>query len=317
MISEPYKHVKMIRLVNVPPSVSDEDIRSIASNWGGVVLSIDSERLPHPFEAIKSFVRRIRIRFSSQEDENKVPISIRFSGFTFSIQLEGRQKVCYRCRQVGHIKSECTVKKCQKCYALSHDDPDCQQKKSYITAVTSSLAEAGITPSSPAIQGSDNGEQPTNQLTTNQVLLREQRLPVCRKCKQSGHVKKYCPVQENQLSKHDENNHENVIEEKTKETPTTTVVDVGKENDSPLVNPRETTNIDENEHLTLTAVATSMQHRIMYEAYKNSSSEFKRTCADRSMDSDLEMDPKKLHTHISPTSMTGENENEEGELTEH
>ena len=69
----------MIRLLNVPPSVSDEDIRSIALNWAGVVLNVDSERLPHLFEEIKTFVRRIRIRFSSRQDEDKVPISISFS----------------------------------------------------------------------------------------------------------------------------------------------------------------------------------------------------------------------------------------------
>ncbi|CAF3973998.1 unnamed protein product, partial [Rotaria sp. Silwood1] len=83
-ISEPYKHVKIVRLLNLPTSVPDEDIRTIASNWGGIVLSVDAERLPRPFEAIKSFVRRVRIRFSSRQDEDKVPISCRFGGFNVS-----------------------------------------------------------------------------------------------------------------------------------------------------------------------------------------------------------------------------------------
>jgi len=97
MISEPYKHVKIIRLVNVPPLVSDEDIRSIASNCGGIVLTVDSERLRRPYETIKMFVRRIWIRFSCRQDEDKVPVTIRLSGLSLSVQLEGRQKVCYRC----------------------------------------------------------------------------------------------------------------------------------------------------------------------------------------------------------------------------
>ncbi|CAF5173177.1 unnamed protein product, partial [Rotaria magnacalcarata] len=137
LISELYKHVKIVRLLNLPTSVPDEDIRTIASNWGGIVLSVDAERLPRPFETIKSFVRRVRIRFSSRQDEDKVPISLRFGGFNVSVQLEGRQKVCYRCKQAGHIKGECTVLKCQRCYEIGHDDPNCQQKRSYATAVVS------------------------------------------------------------------------------------------------------------------------------------------------------------------------------------
>jgi hypothetical protein len=64
MINEPYKHVKIIRLLNVPPSVSDGDIRSMASKWSGTVLSVEPERLLRPYDAIKTFVRRIRIRFT-------------------------------------------------------------------------------------------------------------------------------------------------------------------------------------------------------------------------------------------------------------
>ena len=83
-----------------------------------MVLNIDCERLPRPYEAIKSFVRRIRIRFSCRQDESKVPISVRFSGLSFSVQLESRQKVCYRCKQTGHTKATCAKIKCQKCHEL-------------------------------------------------------------------------------------------------------------------------------------------------------------------------------------------------------
>jgi hypothetical protein len=52
-----------------------------------------------------TFVRRIRIRFSSRQDEDNVPINIRFSEFNVLVQLEGRQKVCYRCKKAGHLKT--------------------------------------------------------------------------------------------------------------------------------------------------------------------------------------------------------------------
>ncbi|CAF1624177.1 unnamed protein product, partial [Adineta steineri] len=74
IISEPYKNIKMIRLVNLPPAVPDDEIKSIASRWGGEVINIEHERMPHPFNDIKTFVRRIRIRFSCRQDEENVPL---------------------------------------------------------------------------------------------------------------------------------------------------------------------------------------------------------------------------------------------------
>ena len=192
LISEPYKHVKIVRLLNIPTAVPDDDIRTIASNWGGTVLSVDAERLPRPFEAIKSFVRRVRIRFSSRQDEDKVPISFRFGGFNISVQLEGRQKVCYRCKQAGHIKSECTVLKCQKCYEMGHDDPRCQQKRSYATAVVSTPLDAGQA-ALPVNQLDVAREVTSGVPMVNSPIILPKRLPYCRKCKQQGHKKQDCP----------------------------------------------------------------------------------------------------------------------------
>lgn len=49
-ISEPYQHTKLIRLMNIPPTVSDADIRTIVSKWGGTILSIENEKVSHPYE---------------------------------------------------------------------------------------------------------------------------------------------------------------------------------------------------------------------------------------------------------------------------
>lgn len=52
----------------------------------------------------------------------------------------------------------------------------------------------------------------------------------------------------------------------------------------------------------------------MYEAYKDSTNDFKRTCAYRSIDSDLETDWKKVHVNDSSASLTYEHK--EGEVNE-
>ena len=53
---------------------------------------------------------------------------------------------------------------------------------------------------------------------------------------------------------------------------------------------------------------------MLYSFYKSSTHEFKRTVADRSIDSDLEADPKKAHMNDSSTSTM--NDHEEGEVAE-
>ncbi|CAF1371458.1 unnamed protein product, partial [Rotaria magnacalcarata] len=222
LISEPYKHVKIVRLLNLPTSVPDEDIRTIASNWGGIVLSVDAERLPRPFETIKSFVRRVRIRFSSRQDEDKVPISLRFGGFNVSVQLEGRQKVCYRCKQAGHIKGECTVLKCQRCYEIGHDDPNCQQKRSYATAVVSTPLD--LCYAAPLLNQLNVAREVTSGVPMVYPSLElSKRLPYCRKCKQQGHKRQECPrhtIRSNKVMKKNDNGQTNQSDDMNQDTPT-------------------------------------------------------------------------------------------------
>lgn len=77
------------------------------------------EKLPQPFETIKTFIRRIHIRLNSRQDEEKVPIRVR-----------------YKCKRIGHIKAECKTLKYQKCFILGNADPLCQQRRSYAAAVS-------------------------------------------------------------------------------------------------------------------------------------------------------------------------------------
>lgn len=81
------------------------------------------------------------------------------------------------CKQAGHIKSECIVKKVPRCYEIGHDDPYCTKRRTYADAINSALAEPDTTPPAVARPRADT--------------LREVQLPVpkCRACKQPDHTK--------------------------------------------------------------------------------------------------------------------------------
>ncbi|CAF1603205.1 unnamed protein product, partial [Didymodactylos carnosus] len=192
IVGEPYQNVKTIRILNIPPTVPDDEIRVIASKWGGKVISIETERLPRPFQWIKTFVRRIRIRFSSRQDEENVPVTIKISDILVPVHLEGRQKVCYRCKQIGHIKAECTVLKCQKCHVLGHDNPDCQQKRSYASAAISTplYPESSKT----AVSQGTSRQTVTPRTSTPISSLPQVQVRVYHKCQQPGHLRKDCPT---------------------------------------------------------------------------------------------------------------------------
>ena len=180
-IHKPYREVKLIRLLNIPTTISDDKIKEIASMWGGTVINVDCERLPPPYSSIKTFVRRIRMKFASPKDEERIPISIRISGITVPVLLEDRLKVCYRCKLSGHVKSECTTLKCQICKEIGHDDPACRRTKSYSNVTSTTLSPA----TTPHGVSTDNKSAP---LPTSSQL----RTKRCHRCKQSGHTQKYC-----------------------------------------------------------------------------------------------------------------------------
>jgi hypothetical protein len=57
MIGEPYKHVKTVWLLNLPPSIPGEDIQTIASNRDGTVLWKKKWSLAEPFWGFFSRVK--------------------------------------------------------------------------------------------------------------------------------------------------------------------------------------------------------------------------------------------------------------------
>ncbi|CAF0951904.1 unnamed protein product, partial [Rotaria sordida] len=112
----------------------------------GTMVSVEYENLPRPYSSIKTFVCRICMKFTSPNDEQNIPISIKIFGIKVPVLLEGRVKqrscanfvgtlsrstttpivgsqtfkqtpssgkpqgkfkLCYRCKQPGHVQKDC------------------------------------------------------------------------------------------------------------------------------------------------------------------------------------------------------------------
>ncbi|CAF3063495.1 unnamed protein product, partial [Rotaria sp. Silwood2] len=79
-VHKPHRQVKLIRLLNIPSSISNDVIRDVVSKWKGTIVTVECECLPRPFSSIKTFVRRIRMKFESPNDEHNIPISFKLFG---------------------------------------------------------------------------------------------------------------------------------------------------------------------------------------------------------------------------------------------
>ena len=329
-ISEPYQHTKLIRLMNIPPTVSDADIRNITSKWGGNILTIDNEKLPHLYEGIKTFVRRIRIRFSCQQDEQNIPFSIRYNGLNIIVYLEGRKKVCYRCKQTGHVQAECSIPKCRNCHVVGHDDPSCRLRHTYATAVLSTPNNQPITPALNEPSGWNASDVASNQQKTS--AIRQERIKKCYICDKVGHLRRDYPERDIvtiQSNEPVDNREENKLEEEHIELSSSdddqhdeseTIMTMNDWNDlevsssdsEPPIEIQST--IDET--LNPIGIADIPQvnqgndttdHRESYDKYKNP----KRGLADRSLDSEPDIMIKKTNVNGLSSSTLEANEDSE------
>jgi hypothetical protein len=77
-------------------------------------------------------VRSVIIRADCLE---KIPHLIKVRDHAHGEEFEGlvtisrRPPLCLRCRQVGHIRGQCTAAFCTGCHKYGHREPECQQQK--------------------------------------------------------------------------------------------------------------------------------------------------------------------------------------------
>lgn len=207
-IGEPYKNIKLIRLTNIPPTVPDDDVRSIVTKWGVNILNIVNETMPHPHEGIKTFVRRVQVRLAEKQDELKIPISVKHKGLNILVHLEGRKKVCFRCKKSGHVKADCPIPVCQKCKGVGHDDPGCRLRHSYATAVlstasniiNSTLSTNDTVKEKPVPSGNKSVRTGAQQASEVAIPVKPK---LCHHCKVPGHLRKHCPQWAKKLNEPD------------------------------------------------------------------------------------------------------------------
>jgi hypothetical protein len=61
-VHKPYREVQLIRLINIPTSISDDYVHETALKWSGSVISVECATLARPYSSIKKLVRRIRVK---------------------------------------------------------------------------------------------------------------------------------------------------------------------------------------------------------------------------------------------------------------
>ena len=108
----------------------DADIQSdiIAKTFAnyGKVLSIEHVKSRVPgLEHVLTNRRSLRLEIKDGLKLEDLPYSILVNGLRGLVTITGRSPLCYRCRTIGHIRSECKGIKCSSCKKFHKEDECC------------------------------------------------------------------------------------------------------------------------------------------------------------------------------------------------
>ncbi|XP_023241364.1 uncharacterized protein LOC111639676, partial [Centruroides sculpturatus] len=109
----------------LPPELSHELVTKHFINYGRIVkcefVKCNVEGLEH----ILTNKRRIWIELKRDVNLESLLYFIKVKGMSGAVVIAGRPPLCYRCKNKGHLRRQCTTPKCKKCNKFGHNDDKC------------------------------------------------------------------------------------------------------------------------------------------------------------------------------------------------
>ncbi|XP_064471327.1 uncharacterized protein LOC135385758 [Ornithodoros turicata] len=125
MIIDPNSSEVTLKLHWIPMNVSDEVVRRALSTYGKTTDMVREKwRLPG-LEGVETTTRSVTIQLKDGVSTESIPYQLKIMGVTVLISVPGKPPLCLRCKQVGHIRSQCRTDYCRSCKGFGHVQEDC------------------------------------------------------------------------------------------------------------------------------------------------------------------------------------------------
>lgn len=102
VVCDANEELKYIRIFEVAPEVTDEEVVNKLNDYGDVKQIVWEKVKPHPGFELYNGVRGVHIYMRSE-----VPDQIEIAGEKKRVTYQGMTERCFRCNQVGHKRFQC------------------------------------------------------------------------------------------------------------------------------------------------------------------------------------------------------------------
>ena len=130
------KVIAKIRIHWLPLYVPDHPVACLLRQYGtiedGNLEKSVVEGMSDVCTGVRSYVLCLHKGVSKEDIPFTGSVSVNGENFKFLCTVQGRTPRCLRCRQSGHIKSDCENHLCKRCNAWTdHMTPNCPRQRSY------------------------------------------------------------------------------------------------------------------------------------------------------------------------------------------
>ncbi|XP_064465441.1 uncharacterized protein LOC135376952 [Ornithodoros turicata] len=125
IVVDPNSNVISLKLHWLPTNVPDEVVRRALSLYG-TAKEVVREKWKLPgLEGVETTTRSVVLHLKEGCTTESIPYQLKIMGATVLVSVPGKAPLCLRCKQVGHIRSQCRTEYCRTCKGFGHIAEDC------------------------------------------------------------------------------------------------------------------------------------------------------------------------------------------------
>lgn len=133
VIVDPNASEVNLKLHWLPTNVSDEAVRRAMTLYGKVTDVVREKWKLAGLEGIETTTRSVTLHLKEGVTTDSIPYQMKIMNVTVLVSVPGKPPLCLRCKQAGHIRSQCRAEFCRTCKGFGHTSEDCARSYAAMT----------------------------------------------------------------------------------------------------------------------------------------------------------------------------------------